>query len=111
MKKTVNHYQTLQINNIMSEETQETTWSGLKKTIIGTLATVVTAGGAWVGTTLFGGEEAAPSPIQAAPTINITQQAAPAAAPATNTTIIHEKTVEKAAPAPKEEAKKEEQPW
>ena len=32
----------------MSEETQETTWSGLKKTIIGTLATVVTAGGAWV---------------------------------------------------------------
>lgn len=111
MKKTVNHYQTLQTNNIMSEETQETTWSGLKKTIIGTLATVVTAGGAWVGTTLFGGEEAAPAPVQAAPTINITQQAAPAAAPATNTTIIHEKTVEKAAPAPKEEAKKEEQPW
>ena len=96
----------------MSEETNnDGTWSGLKKTIIGTLATVVTAGGAWVGTTLFGGEDAAPAPVQAAPTINITQQAAPAAAPATNTTIIHEKTVEKAAPAPKEEAKKEEQPW
>lgn len=111
MKKTVNHYQTSQINNIMSEETQESTWTGLKKTIIGTLATVVTAGGAWIGTTLFGGEEAAPAPVQAAPTINITQQAAPAAAPVNNTTIIHEKTVEKAAPAPKEEAKKEEQPW
>jgi hypothetical protein len=99
----------------MSEETQETqesTWTGLKKTIIGTLATVVTAGGAWIGTTLFGGEEAAPAPVQAAPTINITQQAAPAAAaPVNNTTIIHEKTVEKAAPAPKEEVKKEESPW
>lgn len=95
----------------MSEETQESTWSGLKKTIIGTLATVVTAGGAWIATTLFGGEEVAPAPVQAAPTINITQQAAPAAAPATNTTIIREKTVEKAAPAQKEEAKKEEQPW
>ena len=106
MKKTVNHYQTSQINNIMSEETQESTWTGLKKTIIGTLATVVTAGGAWIGTTLFGGEEAAPTPV------NITQQAAPAAAaPVNNTTIIHEKTVEKAAPAPKEEVKKEESPW
>jgi hypothetical protein len=93
------------------EETQETTWTGLKKTIIGTLATVVTAGGAWVGTTLFGGEEAVPAPVQAAPTINITQQAAPAVAPVNNTTVIHEKTVEKAAPAPKEEPKKEEQPW
>jgi len=93
------------------EETQESTWTGLKKTIIGTLATVVTAGGAWLGTTLFGGEEAAPAPVQAAPTINITQQAAPAAAPATNTTIIREKTVEKAAPVQKEEPKKEEQPW
>ena len=94
------------------EETQETTWTGLKKTIIGTLATVVTAGGAWLGTTLFGGgEEAAPAPVQAAPTINITQQAAPAVAPVNNTTVIHEKTVEKAAPAPKEEPKKEEQPW
>ena len=41
----------------MSEETQETesTWSGLKKTIIGTIATAVTAGGAWFTTTLFGG--------------------------------------------------------
>ena len=100
----------------MSEETQETTWSGLKKTIIGTLATVVTAGGAWVGTTLFGGgEEITPAPIQqAAPVINITQQqAAPVQAPA-STTVIREKTVEKVVPAEtkKEEKKeKEEEPW
>lgn len=43
------------------EQENDGTWSGLKKTIIGTLATVVTAGGAWIGTTIFGGgEEAAP---------------------------------------------------
>ena len=43
----------------MSEETQETesTWSGLKKTIIGTLSTAVLAGGTWVTTTLFNGGE------------------------------------------------------
>jgi hypothetical protein len=42
----------------MSEETQnEGTWSGLKKTIIGTLSTAVLAGGTWFTTTLFGGHE------------------------------------------------------
>jgi len=57
----------------MSEETQEHegTWSGLKKTIVGTLATVVTAGGAWLGSTLFGsGDDAAPVAAPA-PVINI----------------------------------------
>ena len=50
-----------------AEQENDGTWSGLKKTIIGTLATVVTAGGAWVGTTIFsGGEEAAPVQQQAA---------------------------------------------
>jgi flagellar basal body-associated protein FliL len=42
----------------MSEETQETndgTWSGLKKTIIGTLTTVIAGGGVWVSTLIFGG--------------------------------------------------------
>ena len=60
----------------MSEEVKELndgTFSGLKKTIIGTLGTLVTAGGVWVSTTLFnGGEEkeetkteqvAAPAPV------------------------------------------------
>jgi hypothetical protein len=54
----------------MSEETQEGTWSSLKKTIVGVLGTIVTAGGVWL-TTLLGGGEAAPAPA-AAPVINIT---------------------------------------
>jgi hypothetical protein len=44
----------------MSEETQETndgTWSGLKKTIYGTLTTVIAGGGVWVSTLIFGGSE------------------------------------------------------
>lgn len=60
----------------MSEETQEQdgTWSGLKKTIIGTLSTVVLGAGTWVGTTFFNGGEdkAEPAPVQqAAPVINL----------------------------------------
>ena len=40
----------------MSEETtNDGTWSGLKKTIIGTLTTVITGGGVWLGTALYGG--------------------------------------------------------
>ena len=40
----------------MSEETQnDGTFSGLKKTIIGTLTTVIGGAGIWVSTTLFGG--------------------------------------------------------
>ena len=58
----------------MSEEQeQEGTWSGLKKTIVGVLGTIVTAGGVFLTTLLGGGDkEAAPAP--AAPT--------PASAPA-----------------------------
>jgi hypothetical protein len=42
----------------MSEEMEnDGTWSSLKKTIIGTLATLVTAGGAYVGTLFFGGSD------------------------------------------------------
>ena len=44
----------------MSEETNDGTWSGLKKTIIGTLSTVVAGGGTWLGVTLFGGHEEEP---------------------------------------------------
>ena len=40
----------------MSEEQEnDGTWSGLRKTIIGTLGTVVAGGGTWLGVTLFGG--------------------------------------------------------
>jgi len=96
----------------MSEETQEHegTWSGVKKTILGTVATVVTAGGAWLGSTLFGGGSE-PAPAAApAPVINITnsnqqqQQAAPS-----KTVIINQTapaTKEKPA-APKKKSEKE----
>ena len=59
----------------MSEETNDGTWSGLRKTIVGTLGTVVAGGGTWLGVTLFGGHEEEPKEETK------TEQAAPAAAP------------------------------
>lgn len=79
----------------MSEEQeQEGTMSGLKKTLIGTIGTIVTAGGVWLTTLLGGGDKAEPAPVQAAPVINITnsnQQAQQAAGG--KTVIIKEKAV------------------
>ena len=92
-------------------ETNDGTWSGLKKTIIGALTTLVTAGGVWISTQLFGGKEEAsePHPVQqAAPVINITnsnEQQQSAAAGGTTKIIEREKVVEKEKPAP---AKKKE---
>ena len=57
----------------MSEETNEGGLSGLKKTIIGTLGTVVTAGGIWLTTHLGGGETTDKEEVK-------TEQAAPAPA-------------------------------
>lgn len=100
----------------MSEE-QESTGSSLKKTILGTIATVVTAGGAWLASTLFGGGDDKPQPIQAAPVINIqnTQQAAPATSGG-KTVIIKEKAAQPAVqPKPKkkegDEFKEEAPKW
>ena len=100
----------------MSEE-NESTGSSLKKTILGTIATVVTAGGAWLASTLFGGGDDKPQPIQAAPVINIqnTQQAAPATSGG-KTVIIKEKVAQPAAqPKPKkkegDEFKEEAPKW
>ena len=60
----------------MSEEQEnDGTWSGLRKTIIGTLGTVVAGGGTWLGVTLFGGGNNEPAEETK------TEQAAPAAAP------------------------------
>lgn len=59
----------------MSEEMNDGTWSGLKKTIIGTLSTVVAGGGTWLGVTLFGGHSEEPKEETK------TEIAAPAAAP------------------------------
>ena len=95
-------------------ETNDGTWSGLKKTIIGVISTAVLAGGTYLTTHLFGGGEE-----------HKTEQVAPAPAPVINlnvdnsskntnsgggtTTIIKEKTVEKSAPqeTKKAEPKKE----
>jgi hypothetical protein len=95
----------------MSEEHNDGSWSGLAKTAIGTIGTIVTAGGAWLVTHLGGGEKEAevaqPAAVTApAPVINITtnnsqQQAASAGG---KTVIIKEK----AAPAkPKAKTEKE----
>lgn len=97
----------------MSEEQNDGTWSGLVKTIVGTVGTIVTAGGAYLGSQLFGGEEKAEAPAQTvtapAPVINITnanQQAAPVSGG--KTVIIKEKEVAPAAaPAPKKKTEKE----
>lgn len=68
----------------MSEETQETndgTWSGLKKTIIGTISTAVLAGGTWFTTTLFGDESSDDKEETK------TEQAAPASQPVINLNV------------------------
>jgi flagellar basal body-associated protein FliL len=106
----------------MSEETQDHndgSWSGLKKTIIGGLTTLITAGGVWVSTQLFGGqsedeekpktEVTAPAPVVVNLTNNNTNQQKQQGGG--TTTIIREKTVEKAAPAPAPAKPKEEDPW
>ena len=59
----------------MSEEQEnDGTWSGLKKTIIGTISTAILAGGTYVTTQLFGGgdeEETKTEQVQPAqPVIN-----------------------------------------
>jgi flagellar basal body-associated protein FliL len=90
----------------MSEEVESTndgTWSGLKKTIVGVAGTVVTAGGVWV-TTLFGGGDKEATPVQqAAPVINITnsnQQQQAAGGAGGKTVVIKEKETIKEKPAP-----------
>jgi flagellar basal body-associated protein FliL len=110
----------------MSEETNVTEsneggWSGLKKTIIGTVGTVVAAGGMWVSSHLFGGEsdqkEAPKTEQAAAPVIvNLNNNNTQEQKAGGTTTIIKEKVVEKqAAPAEKKEEKKksetEDAPW
>ena len=101
----------------MSEEisTNEGSMDSLKKTIIGTLGTLVTAAGVWASTQLFGGdsehkEEAKTETVAPAPiVVNIenTNQQKQNSAPAP-TTIIKERVVEK--PAKKEKAE-DESPW
>jgi hypothetical protein len=92
----------------MSEEQvtqEEGTWSGLKKTLIGTISTVILGAGTWVGTTFFGGkEEVAPAPAAAQPSIIINNTQAQQQA-AGGTKVI-ERVVEKPAAKPAEPAQK-----
>ena len=109
----------------MSEETNETndgSWSGLKKTIIATLTTVIAGGGVWVSTMLFGGGDSKEE--------TKTEQAAPAAQPVINLNVqqnqenkqkvengggnthVIERVVEKPAAQPAQpQPKKEEESW
>jgi len=70
------------------EQEQEGTMSGLKKTLIGAVGTIVTAGGVWAASLLGGGDKAEPDPAQAAPVINITTNQTQQQAAGGNKTII-----------------------
>lgn len=96
----------------MSEEQNESTWSGLMKTIIGTIATLITAGGAWLGSQLFGGDEpTVAQPQQQTPVINIVNQNQSQSNSGGTTKVIErvvEKPVEKPTEKKKEVVKKKE---
>ena len=101
----------------MSEETQQDhndgTWSGIKKTIVGTIGTVVAGGGVWLSTLLFGGHSEEPAqaqPAQPSIIINNTQQQQQQAAPG-KTVIIKEKSTEPAKPAEPKKEFSEEPKW
>lgn len=111
----------------MSEETNvpesDGTWSGLKKTIIGTLTTIIGGGGIWISTQLFGGhiddkEETKTEQVAqpAAPVVinlqnNNTNQQKQQSNNNGGTTIIKEKVVEKPVASPAPAKPKEEEPW
>jgi len=103
----------------MSEETNEGGLSGLKKTLIGTLTTIITAGGVWLTTRLFGGEAtdkeevktevAAPAPAAAPVIINLSNNNTNQQKQSGGThTVVKEVIIEKAAPT---EAPAQKESW
>jgi len=97
----------------MSEEVEQSndgTWSGLKKTIIGVATTAVMGLGTWGVTQITGGGDEAAPVQQAAPVINITNsnQQSQAAGGGTTKIIEREKVVEKPAAEPAKPVKKKE---
>ena len=87
----------------MSEEVESTndgTWSGLKKTIIGVATTAVMGLGTWGVTKITGGGDDAAPAVAPAPVINInnTNQQSQSAGGG-KTVIIKEKAAEPAKPA------------
>ena len=105
----------------MSEETNDGTWSGLKKTIIGTLTTVITGGGVWLGTTLYGGghdkepkeETKTEQPSSSAPVIVNVQQNQENKQKVENGggTVIRERVIEKPAQPAAPVQKPQEESW
>ena len=106
----------------MSEEQEnDGTWSGLRKTLVGTLSTVIAGGGTWLGVTLYGGGNDEPAEETK------TEQAAPAAAPVVvnvqqnqenkqkvengGGTHVIERVIEKPAVQPEKPKKVEEESW
>ena len=92
----------------MSEELENSndgTWSGLKKTIIGVATTAVMGLGTWGVTQITGGDKDEAPVQQAAPVINITNSNQQQQSAGGGTTIIKEKVVEKPAAAPKPKKK------
>ena len=88
----------------MSEELEQSndgTWSGLKKTIVGVATTAVMGLGTWGVTQITGGgDEPAPAPAPA-PVINITNSNQQSQAAGGTNTIIKERVIEKPAAQPK----------
>ena len=106
----------------MSEEMNDGTWSGLRKTIIGTLSTVVAGGGTWLGVTLFGGGHEEPkeetkteqaAPATAAPVVINVQQNQENKQKVENGggTRVIERVIEKPATQPEKPKKVEEESW
>lgn len=110
---------------VKTNESAESGWSGLKKTLVGTIGTIVTAGGVWLSTLLGGHHEApkeepktqtaAPAAQTAAPiTINLSQNQENKQQQKSGGTTTIIKEVEKPSASSnkvKEEKKKEEDPW
>jgi flagellar basal body-associated protein FliL len=103
-----------------TNETNDGTWSGLKKTIIATLTTVIAGGGVWVSTLLFGGhsedkeetkteQTAAPAPV----IVNVQQnQENKQKVENGGGTHVIERVIEKPAAQPAQpQPKKEEESW
>ena len=103
----------------MSEETNDGTFSSLKKTIIGTLTTVIAGGGTWLGVTLFGGhdeepkEETKTEQPAAAPVIVNVQQNQENKQKVENGggTVIRERVIEKPAQPAAPVQKPQEESW
>ena len=104
----------------MSEELEQSndgTWSGLKKTIIGVATTAVMGLGTWGITKITGGgDEPAPAPVQqAAPVINLNVQNSNTQQQSAGGNKVIERVVEKPAaqpaPAPKKKEFTEEPKW